>query len=575
MPIIDIPLFIAPITRPKSDTQPLSLILFQAVMAMGVAFVDIEYLTSRGYQSRKAARTAFFDRPRLLYGLDCEADHLALIQALLLMTYWYARPEDEKETWHWLGIALSLAQIQGLHRNPEVLNIRPTVARLRKRIWWSCFIRDRLLALGIRRPIRIRSNDFSVSMLTLADFEVEAWSEDVLNYLGPFSTTSMVTTQQNMSLLCIELAKLCVNIGDVLSTQYSILGSPDAFREDSLTTMVMPMRSAEQMEDMIRCDAGLTEWYQGLHPACRPQLGSSPTAEEQTDAQMAYRLHLALLHMMYHTAVTVLHRPRALQSARQTHEESAVHLSRQRITEAAVTITGLIYELDTSNSLRHCSTSTITALLAATMIHLIDVRSVKEDIRNRSIGRFYHCWEALQQLRDMYASADYAVWFVETAIRQSKLHIPMLARPTLSLGPFSRRGQDSLDSHPAMPFNVTTSSSSNANPSSGFSTARRGGDALSSDMIVVYGPGTGNAGLGPFGRQPFDYVHTPKDVNAQTSTSSTSLAAGSWNDLELDNDLLQALINFDANPAYLPMNEISTFGVSTPQMGQLGHFSTA
>ena len=89
---------------------------------------------------------------QVLYDFDYEVDRVSLVQSLLLMTYWYETPDDQKDTWHWMGVAITLAHTIGLHRNPEKSNMEPSKKKLWKRVWWSCFMRDRLVALGMRRP---------------------------------------------------------------------------------------------------------------------------------------------------------------------------------------------------------------------------------------------------------------------------------------------------------------------------------------------------------------------------------------------------------------------------------------
>src|SRR3954447_52474 len=100
-------------------------------------------------------------------------DRVSLVQALLLMTYWYETPDDQKDTWHWMGVAISLAHTIGLHRDPANSNMEPNRKKLWKRIWWSTFMRDRLVALGMRRPTRVKDEDYDVPMLTEEDFETE------------------------------------------------------------------------------------------------------------------------------------------------------------------------------------------------------------------------------------------------------------------------------------------------------------------------------------------------------------------------------------------------------------------
>ncbi|CAG9950779.1 unnamed protein product [Clonostachys rosea f. rosea IK726] len=152
-------------------------------MFVSIAFVDIEFLQMRGYPSRKLARKAFFDRVRILHGINYESDRLALVQSLLLMTYWYDCPDDDQDTWYWMGIAVTKAHVIGLHRSPDQLNISPQEKRLRRRIWWCCIMRDRMLALTIRQPPRIRDNEYSVKALSLDDFEIyksrESWRNSI------------------------------------------------------------------------------------------------------------------------------------------------------------------------------------------------------------------------------------------------------------------------------------------------------------------------------------------------------------------------------------------------------------
>jgi hypothetical protein len=64
MPLLDLEEFLHIIAR-HDGTHRTSLLLFQAVMFAGTAFVDIKHLRAAGYSSRKAARKAFFHRARV------------------------------------------------------------------------------------------------------------------------------------------------------------------------------------------------------------------------------------------------------------------------------------------------------------------------------------------------------------------------------------------------------------------------------------------------------------------------------------------------------------------------------
>merc|ERR1712000_446007 len=223
MPLMDLHDFLDIVNQRDGLNGQTSLFLYHAIMFSASAFVDIKHLKEAGYTTRKAARKSFFQKTRLLYDFDYEIDRVALVQSLLLMTYWYETPDDQKDTWHWMGVAISLAHTIGLHRNPENSNMEPAKKKLWKRIWWSCFMRDRLIALGMRRPTRVKDEDYDVPMLTEDDFEIGVLAENIT--IIPQSCTLMRTPsiQLELAQMCIAKAKLCLCISHVLSAQYSVL----------------------------------------------------------------------------------------------------------------------------------------------------------------------------------------------------------------------------------------------------------------------------------------------------------------------------------------------------------------
>lgn len=99
---------------------------------------------------------------------------MVILQSLLLLTssnYSYA---DGKDSWYWLGLAISLAFRIGLHRSlphpPSEMSIGKEQGRFQRRIWWTCFVRDRLLALTEGKQTRIRKEDFEIEMIRVEDF---------------------------------------------------------------------------------------------------------------------------------------------------------------------------------------------------------------------------------------------------------------------------------------------------------------------------------------------------------------------------------------------------------------------
>jgi hypothetical protein len=65
MPLLEIHELLQIINDGNGATGRISLLLFQAIMFAGTAFVDMEYLKLAGYSNRKAARKAFFQKARV------------------------------------------------------------------------------------------------------------------------------------------------------------------------------------------------------------------------------------------------------------------------------------------------------------------------------------------------------------------------------------------------------------------------------------------------------------------------------------------------------------------------------
>lgn len=71
---------------------------------------------------------------QLLYDFEYEDDRLVLIQPLVLMTYWHDSADDQKDIWHWITVAVALAQTIGLNQDPDTLEMTNNEKHLRKRV---------------------------------------------------------------------------------------------------------------------------------------------------------------------------------------------------------------------------------------------------------------------------------------------------------------------------------------------------------------------------------------------------------------------------------------------------------
>ncbi|KAH1878096.1 hypothetical protein KXX01_005105 [Aspergillus fumigatus] len=419
MPLLDLEEFLQTIVQ-NDGIHRMSLLLFQAVMFAGTAFIDLKHLHAAGYPSRKAARKVFFQRARLLYDFDYEVDRISLVQSLLLMTYWYETPDDQKDTWHWMGVSLSLAHTIGLHRDPGNSRMDARRQRMWKRIWWSTYTRDRLIALGMRRPMRVKDDDCDVPMLTLDDFEFHPFSPEIVRMVGNSEILQNVEHQKKLALMFIEKAKLCLCVSHVLSAQYSVLSHKFGGTMET-TMMLVPKKSAAETFEVRRCDQELEDWLANL-PA---EIQYTPAASAKlTEAQEVLHSHRALLKMVYLTTSSALHRPQVLPANPFPSMDAELQeISRNKVRFAAVEITNIAQDLHSLDLTRYFPTTGVTVLLPAVIIHLLDIKSSDPSVRMTSLQRFYQCMRILQRLREIYASADFATSFLEAAIRKAGIQL--------------------------------------------------------------------------------------------------------------------------------------------------------
>lgn len=408
----------------KSDgSSTISLLLFQAVMFAGTAYIDMRYLTAQGYDSRKAARKAFFQRAKLLYDFDYEVDRVSVVQAVLLMTYWYESPDDPKDIWHWLGVAISLARTIGLNCNTSSSPLSPQKQKLWKRIWWCCYMRDRLVAIGMRRPIRIRDDDFDVPMLEVSDFETQSLPPELNRMIGGCSVMRDQSKRELLAQMCISVVKCCQVMTRVLAAQYSMLGHRLGATQET-TMRLVPKKAAADPAEVMKCDRDLEQWYEALPMQLRYFKNTSPREQNVQNDGEVINLHRALLMGIYLTTTSALHRPQMMPAMPNlVIEPELKELSKRRVREAASAITDIFRDLYSRDVIRYLPNTGVTILLPAIIVHLLDIKSPDSATRQLSIRRFQFCMQALQKLRDMYASADFAFSFLDTAIRKADVQV--------------------------------------------------------------------------------------------------------------------------------------------------------
>lgn len=331
------------------------------------------------------------------------------------MTCWYDGPEDTKGRWHWLQIALSYANEIGLNRNNLSMDFSPSQQRSRRRLWWCCYIRDRLVSLTDRRPCHIRDEDVEIPLLCADDLETRFLTE-VLRRNNVAATASQV---HMLSELCIEKVRLCTLFGQVLRSLYVPRGHR-RHPNSEIRIVLIPQESdrAAVAGEVVRLDHELGQWTSRLHSRMRGK---------ECDV---LRLHRDLLDLVYHSICSMVHRPQVGNGHGYVEGSAARTLrsvSLQRLRDAAQETTNIARSLMDDGLIERLAPIGITTLLFAGMHHISDMccksTSAPTSTSVRAVATLFfdHTLQCLYRLRHVYGSARHAIGLLRIVHESKKI----------------------------------------------------------------------------------------------------------------------------------------------------------
>jgi hypothetical protein len=278
----------------------------------------------------------------------------------------------------------------------------------------------------MRRPTRIKSEDFDVPPLTESDFEIEALPGYNQLLGAECALIRDVEMQRELAIMCIEKAKLCMFIGDMLKVQYSVLSRSGVQADQTInsTHMLLPNKNPENMGEVERVDKELLDWFASLPECCQHRPLDSVTI---TDENKVLAVQRNLLHMIYHTTISALHRPLFLPASPTEGPSTPVEVqetARQRVREAAEHITCMAAELRRRGLERYLPTTGVTVILPAMIVHMLDTKSLVPETRAKAVLGLRECLTVMSNLRNIYAAADFATGFLDALLRKGMLGGP-------------------------------------------------------------------------------------------------------------------------------------------------------
>lgn len=292
--------------RYRDPTNPPSILLMQAVLLAGSRVCDTPLLLDSNGSPISAA-TLLYQRVKALYDADYEEDRVAIVQALMLMGWYWEDPgRVPKNVFYWNGLATAVAQGCGMHRSTKNSRLGVSDQRLWTRIWWTLYTRDRSVAVALGRPAHISLEGCDVEMVCEDDF-IEEQDERPNTFHVQFF---------------LQYVKLCEIMDMILFQNYSI--SPKAQRGRAMA--------------LTQCDLALAEWLQH----CPPELRWD---------QSQYNFWSAYLNCVYNTASCLLHRAHLPPAP--SPNLACSFMLRSPAFESAHMIASIVQSLIAHNDLRH------------------------------------------------------------------------------------------------------------------------------------------------------------------------------------------------------------------------------
>ncbi|KIV92954.1 hypothetical protein PV10_04205 [Exophiala mesophila] len=388
------------------STETVSLLLLQSMLLAASAYTDLDL----GLGDRKETRQALYERCRLLYDFDVESDRVSLLHSAILMSFWDGSMDQVRDSYHWIGVASLHAESIRFDLEVESCPTESDRKRLLKRTWWSLLIRDRLLAVALRRPAQVKALS-SMAVLDLGDFDNDSIFTAMADRLDVDDTS--IADLDMTSTLCISLAQLSGHLAKILSTQYIVQkrNKMQNGRQTSMMTLV-PKCVGGTWTDFDECGLDLQAWYRQL-----PLSIQGTSSARSRDESALITVHRSLVTAYHATALMTLYRPiHSGPAAKQVQTRLRMETTKA-LFKAAKTITSSLANLCSRDLLCKVPDTAIASLDSAIVTHLLHSMSGTDSVRESSSQRFYLCWRMLLNLGEIYPMADTTIAMVNVAAK--------------------------------------------------------------------------------------------------------------------------------------------------------------
>ncbi|RFU75585.1 n-terminal binuclear zn cluster-containing dna binding domain-containing [Trichoderma arundinaceum] len=221
-----------------------------------------------GSASARPDRARFFKRAKMLAFSSILQARIELVQALLLMSHYLHGSLELNHCWTVIGLAIRTAQELGLYLDSTNFTNDIVEQEIRKRVWWGCFVIDRLVSIKVGRPPTI--HDIPAIRVGLPLAVDDEFLEEASNYAQPSHVPSKIEFFNHIVTQCRLLEKVLDTLYDnTPSSSGSGGGSSNSSSAGRETRVRIKIDLPDLLAMSIQLDGELVVWQSLLPPHLR------------------------------------------------------------------------------------------------------------------------------------------------------------------------------------------------------------------------------------------------------------------------------------------------------------------
>ncbi|OBT71727.1 hypothetical protein VF21_09353 [Pseudogymnoascus sp. 05NY08] len=365
-------------------------------------YVTLDTLQMCGYKTAQEAQKTLYSRAKMLFDFEADHDASTIAQGSLLLSYYSTNSERHLNTF-WLNIAIQSARADHAHYYDIDKSLTKYERQMKKRLWWCCVIRDRILPLGVRRPLQITHShlDSAGQELTEEDLEEDIGESEVYN----------TETQQLLAKIFLAQCKLAIELTDVITMVYPADGANLVITacEDDFNRVSTETKTHETK---------LTNWYNTINQWI-------PTVLQKSHASITFSARLALCHHK----IFALETWTSLLGRGQDTYVRQLDLFRGELCSSAAAVTSIVQDLLQLNLGQYMPISAVAYTALPLVISALDVKMSPSSNQSRvHYLETYH--KSIELYSKRYNGIDTVSYVMERILEEAESNSRNLFLPT-------------------------------------------------------------------------------------------------------------------------------------------------